>query len=168
MGSRDRSQDTVLRKVSRKGPNTGDSKGSHTVSRTRQGHHPPQAAHTTHILLMVTPVNDGASAHKEARLKERVRHNVKESDAVCPYPNGQKHKPELTNGGVGQNLLDIVLRDGEYVLGPNKCYVQHPAIKRRQQVENVIRKYSQSFGLLPSARKKRPSVQQGVATRKRD
>ena len=62
----------------------------------------------------------------------------------------------------------IVLRDGEYVLGPNKCYVQHPAIKRRQQVENVIRKYSQAFGLLPSARKKRPSVQQGVATRKRD
>ena len=63
---------------------------------------------------------------------------------------------------------DIVLRDGEYVLGPNKCYVQHPAIKRRHLVENVIRKYSQSFGLLPSARKKRPSVQQGVATRKRD
>jgi P27 family predicted phage terminase small subunit len=63
---------------------------------------------------------------------------------------------------------DIVLRDGEYVLGPNKCYVQHPAIKRRHLVENVIRKYSQSFGLLPSARKKRPSVQQGVSTRKRD
>jgi len=61
----------------------------------------------------------------------------------------------------------IIERDGEYQLGPNGCYCQHPAIKRRQQVENVIRKYSTLFGLLPDARKKRPSVSQGVATRAR-
>jgi P27 family predicted phage terminase small subunit len=56
---------------------------------------------------------------------------------------------------------------GEYQLSPNGCYAQHPAIKRRQQAENVIRKYSLLFGMLPEARKKRPSVAQGVAQRKK-
>ncbi len=61
----------------------------------------------------------------------------------------------------------VVKRDGEYQQAPNGCFAQHPAIKRRQQAEDVIRKYSVAFGLIPDARKKRPSVQQGVTTRKR-
>lgn len=61
----------------------------------------------------------------------------------------------------------IVEADGEYTVAMNGCYVQHPAIKRRQQAEAVIRKYSSAFGLIPDARKKRPAVQQGVASRKR-
>ena len=61
----------------------------------------------------------------------------------------------------------ILQRDGEYTVAMNGCYVQHPAVKRRQQTENVIRKYSQAFGLIPDARKKRPAVQQGVTSRKR-
>ena len=60
----------------------------------------------------------------------------------------------------------IIKRDGEYQMSPNGCYAQHPAIKRRQQAEDVIRKYSLLFGLLPEARKKRPASSQGVATRK--
>lgn len=62
---------------------------------------------------------------------------------------------------------EILARDGEYGVALNGCHVQHPALKRRQQAENVIRKYSVAFGLIPDARKKRPAVQQGVATRKR-
>lgn len=62
---------------------------------------------------------------------------------------------------------NIVKKDGEYQMSPNGCYAQHPAIKRRQQAEAVIRKYSVAFGLIPEARKKRPSVQQGVNSRKR-
>lgn len=61
----------------------------------------------------------------------------------------------------------VIKRDGEYQLAPNGCFAQHPAIKRRQHVEGVIRKYSILFGLLPDARKKRPSISQGVATRQR-
>jgi P27 family predicted phage terminase small subunit len=61
----------------------------------------------------------------------------------------------------------ILKEHGEYQLAPNGCYAQHPALKRRQQAENVIRKYSILFGMLPEARKKRPSVAQGVAQRKR-
>lgn len=62
---------------------------------------------------------------------------------------------------------NILTRDGEYSVALNGCFVQHPALKRRQQAESVIRKYSVAFGLIPEARKKRPSVQQGVAARKR-
>jgi P27 family predicted phage terminase small subunit len=61
----------------------------------------------------------------------------------------------------------IIKKQGEYQLSPNGCYAQHPAIKRRQQAENVIRKYSLLFGMLPEARKKRAAVSQGVAQRKR-
>jgi P27 family predicted phage terminase small subunit len=61
----------------------------------------------------------------------------------------------------------IIKKHGEYQLSPNGCYAQHPAIKRRQQAENVIRKYSLLFGMLPEARKKRAAVSQGVAQRKR-
>lgn len=61
----------------------------------------------------------------------------------------------------------ILQRDGEYAVALNGCYVQHPALKRRQQSESVIRKYSVAFGLIPDSRKKRPAAQQGVASRKR-
>lgn len=55
----------------------------------------------------------------------------------------------------------------EYTKINGGAFVQHPAIKRRQQAEAIIRKYSTAFGLIPEARKKRAAVQQGVATRKR-
>lgn len=61
----------------------------------------------------------------------------------------------------------ILASNGEYSVAMNGCWVQHPALKRRQQAENVIRKYSAAFGLIPDARKKRPAISQGVATRKR-
>ena len=59
----------------------------------------------------------------------------------------------------------LIKKHGEYQLSPNGCYAQHPAIKGRQHSEDVIRKYSLLFGLLPEARKKRPSIAQGVAQR---
>jgi len=61
----------------------------------------------------------------------------------------------------------IVKKDGEYTFSPNGCFAQHPAIKRRQHAEDVIRRYSILFGLLPEARKKRPAVSQSVAQRPR-
>jgi P27 family predicted phage terminase small subunit len=59
----------------------------------------------------------------------------------------------------------IIKKDGEYHMSANGCYAQHPAIKRRQHAEDVIRKYSLLFGLLPEARKKRPSIANPVAQR---
>lgn len=61
----------------------------------------------------------------------------------------------------------LIKKDGDYQMCVNGCYAQHPAVKRRQHAEDVIRRYSLAFGLLPEARKKRPSVSQGVAQRPR-
>ena len=61
----------------------------------------------------------------------------------------------------------LIKKDGEYQSAQNGILVQHPAIKRKQHAEDVIRKYSQLFGLLPEARKKRPAIAQGVAQRQR-
>lgn len=61
----------------------------------------------------------------------------------------------------------LIKKDGEYQSAQNGILVQHPAIKRKQHSEDVIRKYSLLFGLLPEARKKRPAVSQGVAQRPR-
>ena len=61
----------------------------------------------------------------------------------------------------------LIKKDGDYQMCINGCYAQHPAVKRRQHAEDVIRRYSLLFGLLPEARKKRPAVTQGVAQRKR-
>lgn len=59
----------------------------------------------------------------------------------------------------------LIKKDGDYQMCVNGCYAQHPAVKRRQHAEDVIRRYSLAFGLLPEARKKRPAVSQGVAQR---
>lgn len=61
----------------------------------------------------------------------------------------------------------IAERDGEYQMAAGGCYVQHPAIKRRKEAEQRIFRYSQVYGLVPEARKKRPAASQGVAARKR-
>jgi P27 family predicted phage terminase small subunit len=61
----------------------------------------------------------------------------------------------------------LIKKDGDYQMCINGCYAQHPAVKRRQHAEDVIRKYSLLFGLLPEARKKRPTTSQGVAQRPR-
>ena len=61
----------------------------------------------------------------------------------------------------------IVQRDGDYFTSAHGCIMEHPAIKRRQRAEAKIDKYSKLFGLVPEARKKRPAVSQGVATRQK-
>jgi P27 family predicted phage terminase small subunit len=61
----------------------------------------------------------------------------------------------------------LIKKDGEYQSAQNGILVQHPALKRRMHAEDVIRKYSLLFGLLPEARKKRPAVSQGVQQRPR-
>jgi P27 family predicted phage terminase small subunit len=62
---------------------------------------------------------------------------------------------------------EIAARDGEYSLSSQGTYSEHPVLRRRRATEQKILRYQKLFGLVPDARKKRPTVQQGVATRKR-
>lgn len=61
----------------------------------------------------------------------------------------------------------VLAAHGEYHESSQGGYQEHPALKRIRAIEGKILRYQRLFGLVPEARKKRPAVQQGVATRKR-
>lgn len=61
--------------------------------------------------------------------------------------------------------IKILKKEGEYFTSAHGCRMEHPAIKRRNRAEGQIYRYQKLFGLVPDARKKRPAVQQGVASR---
>jgi P27 family predicted phage terminase small subunit len=62
---------------------------------------------------------------------------------------------------------EVLAAKGEYQLSSQGTYSEHPALRRKRATEQKILRYQKIFGLIPDARKKKPSVQQGVATRKR-
>jgi P27 family predicted phage terminase small subunit len=61
----------------------------------------------------------------------------------------------------------VLAQQGEYQESSQGGFQEHPALRRIRAVEGKIFRYQRLFGLVPEARKKRPAVQQGVATRKR-
>lgn len=61
----------------------------------------------------------------------------------------------------------VLEKHGEYQVSSQGGYQEHPALRRIRAVEGKILRYQKLFGLVPHSRKKRPAVQQGVATRKR-
>ena len=60
-------------------------------------------------------MNDAAGAEEHQRFEKRVRHHVKDADHKRAHAAGHEHEAQLGNGGVGQNFLDVVLRDA------NRC-----------------------------------------------
>lgn len=62
---------------------------------------------------------------------------------------------------------DVIARDGEYSLSSQGTYSEHPALRRRRAAEQKVLRYQKLFGLVPEARKKRPAIQRGVATRQK-
>ena len=62
---------------------------------------------------MVHRHDDRAGAEEEAGLEERVREDVEHPDAERPDPAGQEHVAELRDGGVGEDLLDVVLGEAD-------------------------------------------------------
>lgn len=60
----------------------------------------------------------------------------------------------------------ITKEHGEYSESSQGGFTEHPALRRRRAAESKIMRFQKVFGIVPEARKKRPSVSQGVATRK--
>ena len=58
-------------------------------------------------------VNHAARAQEEQRLEERVRHQVEDAGRKSAHADAQEHVSELRNRGVGENFLDIVLRQAD-------------------------------------------------------
>ena len=62
---------------------------------------------------MVHADNDRASGKKQQRLKERVRHQVKNRHGICRHSQGHGHITQLRQRRIRHHPLDIVLDDAQ-------------------------------------------------------
>jgi P27 family predicted phage terminase small subunit len=91
------------------------------------------------------------------------------------WAEGVIQKRDLPNWILYAKAFDDVARfskDAEeepYVQTSQGSIIAHPAFRLKAMAENVIRKYSQLYGLVPNARQKRPPTNksQGVTQRTR-
>ena len=72
-----------------------------------------QAAHVAHVLFAAHGVHHAAGAEEEQRLEKGVGHQVKDARAERAHAAAQEHVAELADGGIGQNLLDVGLHQGD-------------------------------------------------------
>ena len=72
-----------------------------------------QAAHVAHVLLAGEGVDHAAGAEEEQRLEEGMRHQVVDAGGERAAADADEHVAELRNRGVGEDLLDIVLRQAD-------------------------------------------------------
>jgi len=106
-------QDLVLAEEAGEGEDAGDrQRADHKrVERLRQGFAEP--AHLPHVLLAAHRVDHRAGPQEEERLEERVRSEMEDRRRIGAEPGGQEHVAELRDGGVGEHLLDVRLRQAD-------------------------------------------------------
>ena len=103
----------VLRPEARERDDAADGEPAREERPVGLRHVLPEAAHPTHVLLVVHGVDDRACAEEHQSLEEGVRHHVEDADDESADAAGEEHEAELRDRGVGQNLLDVVLRDAD-------------------------------------------------------
>ena len=72
-----------------------------------------EAAHAANVLLLVAAVNHRARAEEQERFEERVRDQVEHAHGDAAHAEAGHHVAELRDGGVGEDALDVVLRNGD-------------------------------------------------------
>ena len=72
-----------------------------------------QAAHLAHVLFAANGVDHAAGAEEESALKNACVIRWKMPAENAPTPQRQEHVAELRDGRVGENFLDIVLREAD-------------------------------------------------------
>ena len=77
------------------------------------GHVLAQAAHAADVLLAGAAVDDGAGAEEEQGFEEGVGDEVEHADGGAADAEAHHHVAELGDGGVGEDALDVLLRDGD-------------------------------------------------------
>ena len=96
-------------------------KGGMPAMASAAAHHGPegpgdllaQAAHVAQVLLARERVDHAARAEEQQRLEERVGHQVVDARRKRAAAHAHEHVAELRNGGIGEDLLDIVLRQAD-------------------------------------------------------
>src|SRR5580704_5881578 len=104
-------EDAVLRPESGENWNTAQRQHADGVGDKSQRHVGAKTTHAANVLLFVAAVYHRARAEKKQRLEERMRDQVEHADSDAADTEAGHHVAELRNRGVGENALDIVLRD---------------------------------------------------------
>ena len=76
-------------------------------------HESAQTAHVADVLLAIAAVDDGACAEEEQCLEEGMRDEMEHAHGNAADAEAHHHVAELRDGGVGEDALDIELRDGD-------------------------------------------------------
>src|SRR5205814_4300217 len=71
----------------------------------------PQAAHLANVLIAGHRVDHAARPKEQQRFEESMSHQVKDSGGEGAHTQGEEHVSELADGGVGENLLNVVLHE---------------------------------------------------------
>jgi hypothetical protein len=94
-----------------KKPASGERGGEHRE--VRLANLAVQAAHVAHVLFAANGVNHAARGEKEERFEEGVGHQMKNARGERADAARQEHVPELADGGVGENALDVRLHEAD-------------------------------------------------------
>ena len=69
-----------------------------------------EPAHLAHVLLVMHGVDHAAGAEEQAGFEKRVGHQMENRRGIAADADADKHVTELAHGGIGENFLDVVLR----------------------------------------------------------
>ena len=138
-------EDLVLRPEARQRRRTCDREAGDQEGPPSQRHVLAQPAHVPHVLRLVGVVD--ASVHRvdhragpeeEACFEKRVREDVEKPCGKRAHANTYEHEPELTDRGIGQHLLQVVLEQTnrcseQRCCSTNDCHRRH---RRRRHQEH--------------------------------
>ncbi len=88
-------------------------------------------------------MDDATRAEKQASLEKCMGKNMEDRRAECAHADGEKHVAELAHGGIGQDFLNIVLRQRDR--GGEECRGRaNPAINAKVAGARAKRKCSRA------------------------
>ena len=73
----------------------------------------PQSSHLAHVLLVMHGMDDRTGSEEQQGLEKRMGDQVEQCCRKCTHSHRKEHVAQLADGGVGQNLLDVVLGEGD-------------------------------------------------------
>ena len=72
-----------------------------------------RAAHLAHVLFVMAAEDHAAGTEEEQRLEEGVGEQVKKARDPAADAEREHHVAELTDGGIGEDALDVGLHEGD-------------------------------------------------------
>src|SRR6266700_1966747 len=71
----------------------------------------PPTAHLAHVMLATDGMDHRTGCQEQQTFEERMRHEMKYPSGERSNTAGQKHVSKLRNSGIGENFLDVRLRN---------------------------------------------------------